>query len=331
MDTSAFATARIIDRDTIPVIDIASLAFGERAAVAAQMMDAAQRVGFFYIRNHGVPQRLIDTVFEQGRRFFAMPRNAKDQVSVNAGHRGFVCPGEARMYQGAPPDLKESFVWGLERPDAGSLPDLHGIPANRWPAELPEMRSALSAYFDAANEVGWRLLRAFAAGLDIPPESFVRTIAQPTTRGTLVWYPPQPAELAPENGTGQFGVSPHTDWGCLTLLCQDGTGGLEVQASDGSWVTAHPIEGTYVVNVGDLLARWTNDRFRSTPHRVVNRSGRERLSLAAFIDPDRDTPIVPVVAAGETAHYPTVTCGDYVQQRFDAAFAYRQKPVDPSK
>jgi isopenicillin N synthase-like dioxygenase len=149
----------------------------------------------------------------------------------------------------------------------------------------------------------------------------VRSIARPTSRGSIIYYPPQPPDAADD----QFGVSPHTDWGCLTLLYQDQTGGLEVQGRDGTWVTAHPIRGTFVVNVGDLLARWTNDRFKSTPHRVVNRSGRARYSCAVFVDPDRDTLIDPVVRPGEAARYEPVTCGAYVQSRFDAAFAYRQK------
>jgi isopenicillin N synthase-like dioxygenase len=187
------------------------------------------------------------------------------------------------------------------------------------------MRDVLPEYFAATHQVGWGLMRAFAIGLGVDPSTFVRSISHPTSRGSLVWYPPQPAEQTPEAGTEQYGVSPHTDWGCLTLLSQDNAGGLEVQGRDGAWVTAHPIEGTYVVNVGDLLARWTNDRFKSTPHRVVNRSGRERLSCAMFIDPDRDTLVAPVVPDGEAARYAPVTCGDYVQSRFDAAFAYRKK------
>jgi isopenicillin N synthase-like dioxygenase len=125
-------------------------------------------------------------------------------------------------------------------------------------------------------------------------------------------------------GADQFGVSSHTDYGCLTLLYQDDTGGLQVQGSAGAWLTAHPIHGSFVVNVGDLLARWSNDRFRSTPHRVVNRSGRARYSTGLFVDPNRDTLITPVVRPGEAARYEPVTCGDYLRSRLDAAFAYRK-------
>lgn len=320
----AHATARLIDPDLIPVIDISPLAAGAPqafATVGAQMLAAAEATGFFYVRNHGVAQSLIDLVFDTSRAFFASEVVQKQAVTVNPWHRGFIKAGEAKMYPGSRPDLKESFIWGLDTA-TGAEPDAYGIPPNRWPDSLPAMRPVLNQYFTEVNEIGWRLLRAFATSIGIDANSFVRTITRPTSRGSIIYYPPQ----APDTDGEQFGVAPHTDWGCLTLLYQDQTGGLEVRGRDG-WVAAAPVAGTYVVNVGDLLARWTNDRFQSTPHRVVNRSGRQRLSCAVFVDPDRDTVIAPVTCPGEAARHAPVTCGDYVQSRFDAAFAYRQKPA----
>ncbi len=320
----AHAPAKTVDTDTIPVIDIARLSDGSAgglAAVAAEMLAAAENTGFFYVRGHGIDQALIDGVFAAAGQFYAAPEADKRGVTVNAGHRGFLKAGEAKMYAGARPDLKESFIWGLDSATDAGTADADGIPPNQWPGFVPQMRPLLTRYFTEANEVGWRLLRAFAVAIGEQPDRFVRSIARPTTRGTLIYYPPQPPDLDDE----QFGVSPHTDWGCLTLLYQDQTGGLEVRGRDGAWVAATPIHGTFVVNVGDLLARWTNNRFKSTPHRVVNRSGRERFSCAVFVDPDRDTMIEPVVRPGEAPLFDPVTCGAYVQSRFDAAFAYRKK------
>ena len=151
------------------------------------------------------------------------------------------------------------------------------------------------------------------------PDYFVRRFDKTVSRASIIYYPPQDAEL----GKQQFGVAPHTDYGCLTLLHQDMTGGLQVRNSRGEWVTALPIEGTLVVNVGDLLARWSNDRFRSNPHRVVNRSGVARYSMAMFIDPNFDTPIIPIVEGDKPKYEPT-TCGDYILSRYDDSFAYRQ-------
>lgn len=311
----SYAEAVQIDIGSIPVIDVTGLeAGGERIRlIGSQMREAAEGIGFFYIKRHTIPPALIAGVLDVASRFFAAPLDRKQSVAVNAGHRGFIRIGEAKMTAGAKPDLKESFVWGLNEPG----PD--GIPPNQWPDFLPEMKDVLMDFFDAGHRVGWSLLRAFAAALEVDEETFIRAIDRPISRGSVIYYPPQP----PEMGTDQFGVSSHTDYGCLTLLYQDDTGGLQVQGRGGDWLTAHPIPGTLVVNVGDLLARWTNDRFRSTPHRVINRSGRARLSTALFIDPNRDTLIEPVVKPGEVTSYEPVTCGDYLRNRLDAAFAYR--------
>lgn len=311
----SYAEAVHIDIGSIPVVDVTGLeAGGERIRlIGSQMREAAEGIGFFYIKGHTIPLALIEAVLDVASRLFAEALDRKQSVAVNAGHRGFIRIGEAKMTSGAKPDLKESFVWGLDEPG----PD--GIPPNQWPDFLPEMKAVLMNFFSAGHRVGWSLLRAFAAALDIDEETFIRTIDRPISRGSVIYYPPQP----PDMGTDQFGVSSHTDYGCLTLLYQDNTGGLQVQGRGGDWLTAHPIPGTFVVNVGDLLARWTNDRFRSTPHRVINRSGRTRLSTALFIDPNRDTLIEPVVKPGETTSYEPVTCGGYLRNRLDAAFAYR--------
>ena len=322
----SYAEARNIAVSDIPVIDIAPL-YAEGGAglrpVADAMREAAERVGFFYVRNHGIPKELIERAEAVSRRFFAAPLDRKLDVKPTSRHRGFLRVGEAKMYAEAKVDLKESFIWGIDvgSDDPDYLSGNRMIGPNHWPAFVPEMRSVLNAYFDAANACGRVLLRAFAASLDVEADYFTHCFAKPISRGTLVYYPPQP----PDAGADQFGVAPHTDYGCLTLVHQDNVGGLQVADRRGEWVMAHPIDDTLVVNVGDLLARWTNDRFKSTAHRVVNQSGRERHSIAVFVDPDFDTPIEPVCQAGETPHYPSVTCGEYILSRFDAAFAYRQQ------
>jgi len=319
-----YAKAKNIAVEAIPVIDVGGLADGSGLErVAREMREAAERVGFFYVRNHGIPDALIRRAEDVSRRFFAHAAADKRAVAPLDRHRGWLQVGQAKMYAGAKVDLKESFVWGLDvsadDPDYLAGNRMHG--PNRWPAFLPEMQPTLNAYFEAAHGCGRMLLGAFAASLGVAPDYFNARFAKPVTRGTLVYYPPQD----PDAGEEQFGVAPHTDYGVMTLLHQDLTGGLQVRAKSGEWVMAHPIPGTLVINVGDLLARWTNDRFRSTDHRVVNASGRERYSIAVFLDPDYDTPIVPVTHSGETAHYPPVTCGEYILSRFDQSFAYRSK------
>jgi len=321
-----YATADEIAASEIPVIDIGVL--GDGAArdlddVAAQMRAAAENVGFFYVRNHGIPADLIDHVLALARVFFSSSPQNKKTAEINRLHRGFLGIGQATMPGESHPDLKESFVWGLEVPEDD--PDHRGgnpmIGPNNWPNEPAGMATVLNRYFEEANACGRRLLRAFAVGLGAAPGRFAGNFSKPISRGAVIYYPPQPPDL----GSARFGVGPHTDYRCLTLLHQDPVGGLQVQGRDGRWLAALPIEGTLVVNVGDLLARWSNDRFASTPHRVVNTSGGARYSLAVFVDPDWGTEITPVVMPGEHAHYPPVRCGDYIQSRYDEAFAYRKE------
>ena len=326
----SYASAKAIDADSIPVIDMGALAGGDRAAVAAvgqALVDAAQSVGFFYVRNHGVPRALIDRAYALSRRFFALPEEAKQRLRINAIHRGFLAIGGARMYETARVDLKESFIWGPELgpddPDVAAGRPLMG--PNQWPAELPELAPALMDYSGAVMACARSLLRGFAVSLGLDADFFGERFAKPLARCSLIYYPPQP----PDSGTDQFGVAPHTDYGGLTLLNQDDTGGLQVRTRSGDWVTAVPIPGTFVVNVGDLMARWTNDRFVSTPHRVVNSSGRARYSMALFFDPAFDTVIDPRDLRPErTALYPPVTCGDYIVSRFNKAFTHRRSGRD---
>jgi len=321
----AYAAARSIDPDTIPVIDVSPLLADDDSGlgqVASQLRAAAETIGFFYIAYHGVSQERLDDLYATGRRFFDHSADDKAMAAVNTYHRGFIKMGEAKMYGNAKPDMKESFVWGREidddDPDFAAGKPMAG--PNNWPDFMPDLKPKLNAYMESCNALGRRLLQAFAVSLDLDRDTFVQTFDRPASRGALVWYPPQP----PSQGDDQFGVAPHTDYGCLTFVCQDQVGGLQVMAKSGDWVVAHPIPGTFVVNVGDLLARWTNGRFASTPHRVVNASGQERLSIAVFVDPNEDTLIDPVTPDGEARKYKPVTCAEHIVGRYDKSFAYRK-------
>jgi len=326
---SSYARAKSIDVDEIPVIDISALSQETPeglAAVGAEIRRASEEIGFFYVRNHGVDEALIQAADRAARAFFTHPMEKKLSVKANARHRGFLSVGEAKMYGKAKVDMKESFVWGLELPedDPDVLAGKVLMGPNQWPEFEPSLQRDLYAYYESVVACGLRLMRGVAAGLGVDPGFFAARFQKPLARGSVVYYPPQP----PEMGANQFGVAPHTDYGCLTLVWQDEVGGLQVRGKSGEWVTAHPIPGTFVVNVGDLLARWSNDRFASTPHRVINSSGRERHSMALFFDADYDALIDPRDLFGAEvgdSHYQPVTCGAYVKSKFDAAFAYRKK------
>jgi isopenicillin N synthase-like dioxygenase len=319
----SYASVEEISADQIPVINVESL-FADNPdylEIGKQLEQAATTMGFFYVSGHCINSQLMDQAFRISKEFFAYDEEQKSSVKMVGYHRGLLGFGVSKMENQAKVDLKESFLWGHDfAPDNEAF--LSGnelMPPNRWPPFMPEMREVLTRYMDAAHQCGKQLLRAIAASLDIDSEYFVGRFKNPITRGSLIHYPPQP----PAMGAEQYGVSPHTDYGTMTLLAQDQTGGLRVQDTRGKWLTAHPIKGTLVVNVGDLLTRWSNDRFRSTPHSVVNESGKERYSIAIAMDPDWDTEIRPVTKADETPHYDLVRCGDYIRGRFDRSFSYR--------
>lgn len=321
------AHAAAIAIEQIPVIDVGVLA-GDDASeilrVGSQMREASETIGFFYVANHGVPEELLRRAFSTSKAFFHLPQAQKEQVKVNSLHRGFIGYGGAKMVGGKKSDLKESFVWGLELapddPDVALGKSLMG--PNQWPAFMPSLERDLYAYYLATLDCGRRLLRGIAASLGKPADHFEVAFAKPLARGSAIYYPPQ----EPQHDADQFGVAPHTDYGGLTLLAQDQVGGLEVRARSGAWVKATPIPGTLVINVGDLLGRWTNDRFHSNAHRVINASGRERQSMATFFDPHYDTVIDPADLLEDRgmARHPPITCGAYIVERFGKVFAYRK-------
>jgi isopenicillin N synthase-like dioxygenase len=314
-----------LDADQIPVIDIAPLIDGSNGeSVGRDLVWAASEVGFIYVKNHGVSQTVIDHARHTGLEFFRLADAAKLEVSSNQHHHGYLKPGSTKMYDDAKIDLKESFNWGIELTPAQLQHEIANplIGPNLWPSALTNLKSAVYPYFEASSQCAVQLLRGFALGASLPPEHFVARRDRPLSRGSLQYYPPQPANAEVE----QFGVAPHTDFGVMTVLCQDAVGGLELQLPSGEWAALPPIEGTFVVNVGDLLARWSNGKFLSTPHRVINRSGRERLSLVLAYDPNFETQIDArdFCPDGESPVEAAIACGDYLLWRFEKAFAYRQ-------
>ncbi|MEE3196883.1 MAG: 2-oxoglutarate and iron-dependent oxygenase domain-containing protein [Pseudomonadota bacterium] len=320
----------------LPIIDLSPLQSPDpvdHKKVGMELCEAASTVGFFYIKNHGISQIKIKEIFDISKRFFAYEERQKSAVSISPFHRGWLRIGAAKMYGNNESDYKESFVWGLEV--AKDDPDFRAgkrlLAPNQWPAFMPEMREKLTTYFAETQACGEKLLEAFAKGLQVPGNYFLKEINKPVSRGALIYYPPNRANRYPNQRLpkkyGRFfqvGSGEHTDYGTLTMLCQDQIGGLQIKGKSGTWVSAEPIEGTFVINIGDLLARWSNGRFESTLHRVINSSTQARYSLAMFVDPNWNATIKPLIQDGEYANYDTVKCADYINARYDEAFEYRK-------
>lgn len=299
---------------SLPIIDISSLRDGDlgaRKRVAQQIRMACVDKGFFYIAGHGIAEPLIDNVLAQARQFFSLPDATKLALnkSQSIANRGYEPLGGQVLEEGTAPDLKESFFTGSDLPmtDPRVVARQFGRGPNIWPESLPGFKPAVEAYYTAMTALGGTLYRALALSLDLDENFFEVFYREPMNMLRMIHYPPQPANPDPT----QKGCGAHTDFGGLTILLQDSTGGLQVwdQETDG-WISAPPIPGTYVVNIGNLIAVWTNDLYRSTLHRVINTSGRERYSVPFFINGDPDYPITCIptcLAADETPKFPDTT------------------------
>lgn len=307
----------------LPVLDGARLFAGDTAQVA-ELRAAARRHGFFYLSNHGVDPALIAAVFAQSANFFAQPDDAKAAVHLrNVSHALGWEPMRAQTLEpGSPPDLKEGFYVGpdVTADDPAVLAGRFGVGPNQWPAELPGFRDTMNAYFAAARDLAIQVMHALALALDLPGDYFAEFTQNPSCRLRLLHYPPQPAHPEP----GEKGCGAHTDFGSVTLLLQDAAGGLQVRdVVTGTWFDAPPVPDTYVVNLGDLIARWTNHKFQSNPHRVVNRSGRERYSVPFFFtgNPDYLVECLPTcLAPGEAPQYATITAEAHLAQCYAATY-----------
>jgi len=315
----------------IPVLDVGGLYDTSGVAmqeVARGLRSHLESVGFVYVAGHRVPSDAVAGVREMSLAFFALSEAEKLQLKINRDFRGYLPFAGSTIVTSSvasvsKPNQSESIFFmhevGADDPRAGE--PLQG--PNQWPDEtkLSGFRRTIERYVAEMSDLSRRLVRAVAIAVDLPEESLDGFFERPTTFLRLLHYPTQPEEA------GLFGSAPHTDYGFITLLAQDDVGGLEVRNKAGEWIAAPPVPDTFVMNVGDILARWSNDRFVSTPHRVINRSGRERYSQPFFFDPAMDARIEALptcVAQGAKAKHPPVQYGDYLMERIDKNYHYRK-------
>jgi isopenicillin N synthase-like dioxygenase len=284
-----YASAKSLSFEDTPIIDLDPLLQKQGIeGVAKQLMVAALNTGFFYIKNHGIDQLLIDNAFKASQSFFNLTVEEKQLVSINQQQRGWLAPGMAKFTEAKTHDLKEIFFYGPEYWSEKMLSKRSEIPLiarNQWPEDFPEFQECIIPYYNAVCSLGHHVLSAIAVGLGEKSDFFAKRYTSPLGRGQLVYYPRSEKE---DEVQQRFGAAAHTDFGVLTLLYQDDNGGLQVFNKSEQWVEAPPILGTFVCNIGDLLNRWTNGLLSSNLHRVINRSGNERFSMPVFFDPDPD-------------------------------------------
>jgi isopenicillin N synthase-like dioxygenase len=323
--------------NALPVIDVSSfVTVGDRSRTAEAIRDACRQAGFFYIVGHGVDDALQGRLESLSRQFFAEPLEKKLAIRMELGGlawRGYF-PVRGELTKGKP-DLKEGLYFGAELPDdhprvAAETP-LHG--RNLFP-DLPGFREAVLEYMSAMTRLGHALMEGFGLSLGLDASYFHdRYTGDPLVLFRIFNYPAREPSAEPEWGVGE-----HTDYGLLTILKQDDVGGLQVKGPSG-WIDAPPIVGSFVCNIGDMLDRMTGGFYRSTPHRVLNPSGRERLSFPFFFDPGFDAdvrPIEPDAAVVDdkaerwdaaSVHEFSGTYGDYILSKVSKVFPELRRKV----
>ncbi|HSC84046.1 MAG TPA: 2-oxoglutarate and iron-dependent oxygenase domain-containing protein [Pseudomonas sp.] len=316
--------------NSLPIIDISPLYAADESgwpAVARQIDQACRDWGFYYITGHPISPARIAELKAAAIDFFARPSEEKLRIDITQTehHRGYGAIATEQLDPSKPSDLKETFDMGLhlaaDHPEVLAGKPLRG--PNRHP-QIPGWEALMQQHYLDMHELSKTLLRAMTLALGIERDFFDLRFDQPISVLRMIHYPPrQTASCAEQQGAGA-----HTDYGCITLLYQDNAGGLQVQNVRGEWIDAPPIDGTFVVNIGDMMARWSNDNYKSTPHRVISPQGVDRYSMPFFAEPHPDTEISCLPGCQDAAHpakYAPISCSDYMLSRFAETYAYRRE------
>jgi isopenicillin N synthase-like dioxygenase len=309
---------------SVPLVDLKPWFHGsaaDRSAVAAEIDRSLQDTGFLLITGHGVPDELRTRTRDTCRTFFELPGEVKQPYAVPVGGRGWLPPGvEANGYLDGvetPPDLKESYSVGSFA-CGQDADELFWHPTNVWPAEVPALEEAAGEYMAQMRRISDELLTIFAVALDLPEDHFTRYTRHPKYTLNVNRYPPMSVVGEPQEG--QFRIGPHTDFGSLTVLDREaGVGGLQVYTPDGRWEDAPFEPGALTVNIGDMMARWTGDRWRSPRHRVLppqaSAPDEDLISLVFFYVTDRDARITSLDPPIGRKGYPTINAADYLMEK----------------
>ncbi|MEM9222800.1 MAG: 2-oxoglutarate and iron-dependent oxygenase domain-containing protein [Pseudomonadota bacterium] len=314
---------------TIPLVDITPLGgpdAQEHARTVEAIRRAASDVGFLYVSGHEIAPAVIERMQAAAKAFFARPHATKMQTYIgnSRNHRGYVPEGE-EVFASGTKDKKEAYDLARDLPadDADYLAGNPLLGPNQWPADLPEFKSAVAQYYDAAFALGRRLLAGFSEALGLAPDALDKHFTKPPSQLRLIHYPydPNPAADAP-------GIGAHTDYEVFTLLLPTAPG-LEVMNAAGEWIDAPPVEGAFVVNIGDMLEVWSNGTFTATSHRV-RKVGEERYSFPLFFSCDYNTVVAPLpafVTAERPAAFHPLVAGEHLFAQTAQTFTYLKDRV----
>ena len=310
---------------SLPIIDFAPFLNGTKAdkkRVALAMRNASKTIGFFMLKNIGIPNVDVNNAFKNAKSFFDLPNEVKQQLAwQNAeSNRGYIAVRRETLDPTQKSDLKEAFNLGTQKTEL----DLSDKAKNKWPASHPDFRNNIEPFIEQCTLLSFQVLRALAVALDIDEDYFCQAHDQQQHTFRLLHYPALAEQEGLDDNESRAGA--HTDYGSITLLFQDDVGGLEVKSKEGHWVAASPAPETIVVNIGDLMQRWTNDVFCSNPHRVKQPEQsrhKDRYSIAYFCTPNKNQIItcLPTCCSPESpAKYPPITTQDHMLERLNRTY-----------
>lgn len=311
----------------IPVIDLTdsySDDLEKRKMIAWEIHKTCRDTGFFYVKNHKIPQAAMDNHLALAAKFFDLPLEEKlalDSKNEDST-RGYEAMAAQVLDEGSPPDLKEGFMASVDADENHRYTKMNvpGTGRNQWPESLPDFKDGYESYVYQALDLGRHLARMVALSLELEETYFDECLKEPLHYGRILKYPPHPKDAAPN----QLGAGAHSDWGLLTILLQDENGGLEVQNADGDWISASPIPGTLIINLGEMLPVITNGLYKATMHRVLNnRSSNTRYSAPTFCDPEYFYKVkcasTCMPESGEPK-FPEMTAGEHLRSMFEKTF-----------
>jgi len=307
----------------IPKIDISGIEDKEFSKPLLQdFFSAYNEFGFGYVINHGIDKSLTEQLFQVSKNFHSLSLSEKMKVALDHKHRGYIAINtstdvNSKLADVKKPNQSESFM--MMREDEFELPDVYLSGPNQWP-EIKNFKEVLEKYTSQMTKLGRNLMRLALLSSGVSDLSVMKSFDTPTIWLRLLHYPPIP-KTSPSD---LYGSAPHTDFGCLTILVQDEIGGLQVQTKEGKWIDVPKVEESFVVNVGDMLSRLTNGLLRSTPHRVINKSGRERFSCPFFFDPHTNAIIQPLNGTGKPKFSP-INFGEFLREELEASYEKHKK------
>ena len=307
----------------IPKIDISEIEEKEFSRTLLQdFFSAYNKYGFGYIINHGIEKTLIEQLFQVSKQFHSQPLSEKMRVALDHNHRGYIAINtstdvNSKLADVKKPNQSESFM--MMREDKSELPDVYLSGPNQWP-KLENFKEVLEKYTCNMTKLGRNLMRLALLSSGVKDLSVMQSLDTPTIWLRLLHYPP----ISKNSPSDLYGSAPHTDFGCLTILAQDEIGGLQVQTKEGKWIDVPKLEGSFVVNVGDMLSRYTNGLLRSTPHRVINKSEKERFSCPFFFDPHTNAVVQPLKGTGKPKFSP-INFGEFLREELEASYEKHKK------